>query len=414
MHTNRCARFWEFESRNWTEAPRCDSRGGPVFSDLRFPGRWQRVCVNQGMRTLIADDQPGVLEALRLLLTNEGFQIEAAQSPAAVLDILRSGPFDVLLMDLNYTQDTTSGKEGLDLLARIQAIDDTLPIVAMTGWATVELAVEAMRRGVGDFVLKPWDNSGLLKTLQNQIEKGRLKRSEREELEKTRAMGQALLPHTIPRIPGFQIAAASQPAHALSGDYFDVLDLGNGKFALCIADVAGKGVPAALLMSNVQATVRALASESPAELADKLNRSIQRNTTPGRFVTFFYGVLDVGARSLVWTNAGHCPPLLIRASGEVYEFKAEDAVLGVFHEWQYRQVEIPVEAGDRLLIYTDGITEAANRSDEEFGEDRLAELGWLLRRCGAIEMCTAILKATGNFGQGRSQDDATLMVVAAE
>lgn len=414
MHANRCARFWELESRNWTEAPGRDSRGVLVFSHLRFPCRWQRVCVNPGMRTLIADDQPGVLEALRLLLTNEGFQIEAAQSPSAMLDMLQSGTFDVLLMDLNYTQDTTSGREGLDLLARIQAIDDTLPIVAMTGWATVELAVEVMRRGVGDFVLKPWDNSGLLRTLQNQIEKGRLRRSEREELEKTRAMGQALLPQAIPAIPGFQIAATSQPARALSGDYFDVLELGNGKFALCIADVAGKGVPAALLMSNVQATVRALASESPADLADKLNRSIQRNTTPGRFVTFFYGVLDAGARSLVWTNAGHCAPLLIRASGEVYGLKAEDAVLGVFHEWQYQQVEIPLEAGDRLLIYTDGITEAANRNDEEFGEDRLAELGWMLRRCGAVEMCNAVLTAIGNFGQGRSQDDATLMVIAAE
>ena len=109
-------------------------------------------------RTLIADDQPDVLEALRLLLKGEGYQIEAVNSPSAVLDKLKSQPYDLLLMDLNYTRDTTSGQEGLDLLARIQDIDNTLPVVAMTAWGSVELAVEAMQHGVRDFVLKPWEN----------------------------------------------------------------------------------------------------------------------------------------------------------------------------------------------------------------------------------------------------------------
>jgi len=152
-------------------------------------------------RTLIADDQPDVLEALRLLLKSEGYQIEAANSPAAVLDKLQSGPFDVLLMDLNYARDTTSGQEGLDLLERIQDIDNTLPVVAMTAWGSVELAVAAMQRGVGDFVLKPWENTRLLLTLRNQIEKGQLKRTElrreREEVEEAKAVGEALLPRTI-------------------------------------------------------------------------------------------------------------------------------------------------------------------------------------------------------------------------
>src|ERR1700684_2614773 len=136
-------------------------------------------------RTLIADDQPDVLEALRLLLKKEGFQTEAAQSPAAMLDKLQSQSFDLVLMDLNYTRDTTSGNEGLDLLTRIQAIDHTLPVVAMTAWASVDLAVEAMRRGVCDFVLKPWENAQLVRTLKSQMEKGRSKRTqlrqEREE-----------------------------------------------------------------------------------------------------------------------------------------------------------------------------------------------------------------------------------------
>src|SRR5580700_10949300 len=138
-------------------------------------------------RALIADDQPDVLESLRLLLKNEGLQTEAAQSPAAVLDKLQAHRFDAVLMDLNYTRDTTSGDEGLDLLGRIQAIDSTVPVVAMTAWASVDLAVKAMRKGVSDFVLKPWENAQLVRTLRNQVESGRSRRSqirrEREELE---------------------------------------------------------------------------------------------------------------------------------------------------------------------------------------------------------------------------------------
>lgn len=369
-------------------------------------------------RTLIADDQPDVLEALRLLLKNEGFHTEAAQSPAAVLDKLRSDSFDLILMDLNYTRDTTSGNEGLDLLARIQAIDDTLPVVAMTAWASVDLAVEAMRRGVCDFVLKPWENSQLVRTLKCQVEKGRNKRRqlrrEREEFEDAHAAGLALLPRGIPEIPGFQIAAASQAARTLSGDYFDVLDLGEGKLALAIGDVIGKGVPAALLMSNVQATVRALVTPSlePSDLAAKLNQSIRRNTTQGKFVTFFCGVLDSASRTLTYTNAGHCAPIVVRSSGAVERLEAGGAVLGVFAEWSYEQAAVTLAPGDRLLLFTDGITEAENGSQEEFGEDRLVKTATSLRTQSAAAMKGQILGAVERFTDGRRQDDATLVVAA--
>src|SRR4249920_3057463 len=116
-------------------------------------------------RILIADDQSDILQALRLLLRNEGFVVETAASPAAVLAALEIRDFDVLLMDLNYTRDTTSGQEGLDVLTKIQAMDATLPVVVMTGFGTVDLAVEAMRRGARDFIQKPWDNPRLLAIL---------------------------------------------------------------------------------------------------------------------------------------------------------------------------------------------------------------------------------------------------------
>jgi DNA-binding NtrC family response regulator len=121
-------------------------------------------------RVLIADDQPDVLEALRLLLKGEGYQTESASSPQAVIAALETRAFDLLLMDLNYTRDTTSGQEGLDLLTRLQSSDASLPIVVMTAWSSVDLAVEAMRRGARDFVQKPWDNARLLSIVRTQIE----------------------------------------------------------------------------------------------------------------------------------------------------------------------------------------------------------------------------------------------------
>ena len=369
-------------------------------------------------RTLIADDQPDVLEALRLLLKSEGYQIEAVNSPAGVLEKLKSNSYDLLLMDLNYTRDTTSGEEGLDLLTRIQAIDQTLPVVAMTAWGSIELAVEAMRRGVRDFVLKPWENPRLLQTLRSQIRWGRQKRNEirmeKEEAEDARAVGAALLPQSIPQLPGIEISSTLQPARPLSGDYFDVLDFGAGKLGLCIADVVGKGVPAALLMSNVQASVRALAPDSatPRDLMIKLNRSVARNTTPGKFVTFFYCTLDRVAGRLNYANAGHSAPVLVRESGEVVRLEAGGAVLGVFPEWNYEQGEIEIRAGDRLLLFTDGVTEASNIQDEEFGEERLIGLASVLRDRTAAELKDRIMQAVTHYSGARTQDDATLVVVA--
>jgi DNA-binding NtrC family response regulator len=135
-------------------------------------------------RILIADDQPDVLEALRLLLKGNGYQIDTFTSPSAVLRAVEAEDFDVLLVDLNYARDTTSGQEGLDLIGRLQAIDASLPVVVMTAWGSVELAVEAMRRGARDFVQKPWDNARLIATLKTQVELGQaLRRGQRLEAE---------------------------------------------------------------------------------------------------------------------------------------------------------------------------------------------------------------------------------------
>ena len=161
---------------------------GPAADDVRFAGEHARV--------LIADDQPDVIDALRLLLKGEGYRLESASSPAAILDAIETRDFEVVLMDLNYARDTTSGQEGLDLLSQIRAHDSTLPVVVMTAWGSVDLAVEAMRRGARDFVQKPWENARVLSIIGTQIELTRsLRRQQRLEAE-----NRSLKPNTRPLI----------------------------------------------------------------------------------------------------------------------------------------------------------------------------------------------------------------------
>ncbi len=371
-------------------------------------------------RTLIADDQPDVLEALGLLLKREGYQVETVNSPMAVLEQLRSREFDVLLMDLNYALDTTSGQEGLDLLAHVQKLDRSLPVVVMTAWGSVRLAVEAMQRGAADFVEKPWDNSTLLATLRAQIESRGERRNgaarESGEIQEASLTQRALLPREIPRFPGYAISAAWRPAGAVSGDYLDVLRLDATHLALCVADVIGKGVPAALLMSNVQAAVHALAGEMlpTGDLCARINRVVAGNLGSGKFITFFYGVLDSRRRRLTYTNAGHCEPILVRQSGECLRVNHGGIVLGVFPNWSYQEATVDLEPGDRLVLFTDGITEICDAAGREFGEDRLVEM---LRACRALDaeaMQQRVMAAIAEFSGGNFQDDATLIVTAVD
>jgi len=377
-------------------------------------------------RTLIADDQPDVLAALRLLLKNAGYQTESADSPAAVLDALKHEKFDLLLMDLNYARDTTSGKEGLDLISRIQALDHDLPIIVMTAWATVDLAVESMRLGVRDFVQKPWENSRLLRKLKTQIDYGRRQRDreaatqrrERQlklDLEEAREIQRGLMPRKMPHLHGFSIANAWQPARGVSGDYLAAFKFDDAHAALCVADVAGKGFPAALLMSNMQAALKSLASESisPSELCGKLNKLMCGNTPLRKFITCFYGELDLATRKLTFTNAGHNPPMLVHRDGACVRLEEGGRVIGAFCDSTYTQEEIQLSAGDKLLLFTDGVTEARNADGEEFGDARLQECLRSYIGRNAAELRTLILDEVTEFCDGNFDDDATLMVLIA-
>jgi phosphoserine phosphatase RsbU/P len=370
-------------------------------------------------RVLVADDQPDVLEALRWLLTGEGYEPQFVSSTDAVMERLRAERFDLLLMDLNYSRDTTSGREGLELIPRVRSQDGSMPIVVMTGWGSIDTAVEAMRRGAKSFVQKPWEDVTLLEILDREIADARsarrLDQKQQREFEEARLIQRGLLPTTIPQVNGVQLAVAWQPANGVGGDCFDTLAFGP-VVGISIADIAGKGLPAALLMSNLQAAVRAFAQESvpPSSICGSVNRLLCRNMASGRFATFCYARVDAPGGRIVFSNAGHNPPLLVRKNGSLERLSDGGTVLGVFPDTSYDQGEMPLEAGDRLLFYTDGITEARNAAGDEYGEEKLAAAALACRTDSAEIMKDALLADVNAFTGSHFDDDATLIVVGIE
>src|SRR5579859_801942 len=388
-------------------------------------------------RILIADDQPDVLRALCLLLKGHGYTTETVTSPADLLAALGRSEFDLLLMDLNYARDTTSGREGLDLLAHLKTIDTAPPIVVMTGWATVGIAVEAMQRGVTDFVEKPWTNSQLLEVLRKQISLGRERREsarlavqetqahkaiasqfheQEHEIAEARAIQEGFLPKEIAQLSGYEIAGAWQSARVVGGDYFDVLPFDGESCGLCIADVAGKGLPAALLMSNLQAAVRGLASPAlpPEQLCARLNALLCRNMASDRFVTLFYAQLEGLSRQLRYVSAGHNAPFVVHSDGSHQRLNQGGGVLGVFPNQAFKTGVVPLHSGDRVVLFTDGVTEACNAGEQEFGEKRLLKVLKEIRRQSAEQIQKQILRAVSVFSQGIWHDDATLLTVAVD
>ena len=370
-------------------------------------------------RVLVADDQPDVLEALRFLLTDLHCEIDLVTSVDAVMTHLTRGIYDLLLMDLNYTRDTTSGREGLTLIDRARAHDPMLPIVVMTGWGSIDTAVEAMRRGAKSFVQKPWDNGVLVEIIERELADGlavrqRDQRHAREQ-EEARLIQRALIPSAMPDLEGCDMAARWQPAEGIGGDCYDVLRFSNTRVGITIADVIGKGLPAALLMSNLQAAVRAFATNDAAtrDVASSINRLLARNIAVGKFVTFCYLVIDSAAGTIDYANAGHNPPLVLRSDGTTERLDATGVVLGIFPDGVYESRTVAFAPGDRLICYTDGITEASDPGGEEFSEARLIAVarGPHATAMAIVEAVTAAVGAWTGGAVQTVQDDATLIAV---
>ncbi len=369
-----------------------------------------------GLRILVGDDQADVLEALRLLLKGAGHQSVLVDSPQALLGAARSQPFDLILMDLNYARDTTSGAEGLDLLSSLEAQDNPAPIVVMTAWSNVDIAVEAMRRGACDFIQKPWDNARLLGVIRQQAgeaaERAKTQRRVKSELEIARNVQQKLFPQHGPQLTTIEYAGQCLPASEVSGDYYDFLDAGANGLGFVVADVSGKGVAAALLMANLQACFRSQPQETlrrPAAMLQGVNKLFYESTTPEVFATLFFGHYDDRTRTLRYANCGHPPPVLLRADGTRERLAPTATVLGVFPNWKSEEQMVELRAGDTLILYSDGVTEAGVESGEEFGEDGLLRVLENCKGANADMLVSGIIRALA----GDQRDDVTVVAICA-
>lgn len=366
--------------------------------DLPFNGMAPRI--------LVCDDQPDVRHALHLMLKGSGYQTELVDSPRALLDLAQSGDFDLILADLNYTRDTTSGSEGLDLLRSLEAQGNRTPVVVMTAWGSIDLAVEAMQRGACDFIQKPWDNARALAVIEKQTGEARKRRS---EMDAAASVQQRMFPKMPNRLNTLDYAGVCHAASNVGGDYYDFLDAGRSesgeaRMAFLLADVSGKGVPAALLMANLQACFRSRGPEvlaKPADLLRCVNRHFFESTPTDRFATLFYGVYDDSTRRLRYVNCGHCPALLKRASREIETLKPTALPIGAFEDWSCDEAEVTIHPDDLLVLYSDGVSEAEDVRGEMFGERRIAN----------GETAQAIAEAASRFAGGAQSDDITVVTL---
>jgi len=233
------------------------------------------------------------------------------------------------------------------------------------------------------------------------------------ELEVARGVQSRLLPQRAPAIATLECAGACLPARVVGGDYYDFVELGGGEFGLVLADIAGKGIGAALLMANLQASLRsqsALAREDLPRLLRGVNHALFESSAESRFATLFFGCYQAESRRLRYVNCGHDPPILLRADGRIERLVATATVLGAFEPWDSATAEATLEPGDTLVLYSDGITEATNEGREEFGEARLTEA--LRRHCrlDAAALLAALLETVQAFSREKPEDDITLVV----
>jgi phosphoserine phosphatase RsbU/P len=238
-------------------------------------------------------------------------------------------------------------------------------------------------------------------------------RRAQQELQIARTVQSKLLPQQSPALATLDYAGGCVQARAVGGDYYDFLDLRDGRVAFVLADISGKGISAALLMANLQASLRSLyplAGQDLPRLLNAVNSLFVSNTEVTHYATAFYGVYNDVTRKLTYANCGHNPPVLLRVDNKVERLEATASVLGLFEAWECSVAEVQLFPGDILAIYTDGITEASNRDEEEFGEERLISLLRLNKSLNASELLQRTLKSVQEFSPGEQGDDLTTVV----
>ncbi|HXH49850.1 MAG TPA: SpoIIE family protein phosphatase [Terriglobia bacterium] len=378
-------------------------------------------------KILIVDDEPDlellVRQKFRKHIRERKFEFSFAGNGQEALDKLdQDKEIDLVLSDINMPV-----MDGLTFLGRLEGIERLLKAVIVSAYGDMQNIRTAMNRGAFDFVTKPIDFDDLEITINKTIQAiNHLKQAEREraqlisiqqELTVAARIQLSILPRSFPPFPerrDFEIFAEILPAKEVGGDFYDFFLIDNDRLGIVIGDVSGKGVPAAILMAVTRTLLHATAlkKSSPNDCMDYVNDILVGQSDPSMFVTVFYGILNTRTGELEYCIAGHNPPYVFSA-GSVRSLDVPPGrIMGVIPNSNYRTHQAQLRAGDTVLLYTDGVTEAINTSDSFFSEERLVE--WFQRSGGlpVEEVVSGLVGEVQAFAGGHAQaDDVTVLAI---
>jgi serine phosphatase RsbU (regulator of sigma subunit) len=367
---------------------------------------------------LVVDDNPVNLQVLVRTLNGTGHRILAARDAPSALDIVRRTGPDLVLLDVMMP-----GQDGFELCRAIRsepAAADTM-VIFLSALGETSDKVLGLSLGAVDYITKPIQTEEVLARVSNHLARQHLDREVRrhrdrlnKELDNAARMQRLLLPTTLPHRPGVHMAAHYKTSRHAGGDYYDVLDLGDNRLGLFVADVSGHGAPAAIVMAMLRAVVHSLAEPAdPAGVLRHLNQHFQYLWDSSMFATAVYGVLHADSRLLRLACAGHPPPLLYRPGTPVAPGPVDGVMPLLLMEIdEVPTTEVQLQAGDRLLFYTDGVTERMGPAEEMYDLDRLSKA---FDRMGSLSPGEIVGQLTADieaFAAGQeAEDDLTLLVI---
>ena len=374
-------------------------------------------------KILVVDDEPDLeplmLQRMRRPVRAGQYQFVFAGNGLEALEKLREDDdIDMVISDINMPE-----MDGLTLLQQIPKIDPHIRAVIVSAYGDMDNIRTAMNRGAFDFVTKPIDFKDLRVTIDRtlrHLEEWREVLVARDqlvsiqnELSIASNIQQSILPREFPESPEYAVYGSMEPARNVGGDFFDVIRLDGGKLGLAIADVSDKGVPAALFMMSSRTLLKgnAISYLDPGKVLTEVNRLLLENNDEAMFITVLYAVLDPKSGKLTYANGGHNPPIILKADGSTELLPLTGGVaLGVVDEFEFMCKIATLAAGDSVVLYTDGVTEAIDSVDEEFGLERLQELCTGQVGKSPREANMAILQGVKKFvGDTPQFDDITCM-----
>lgn len=369
-------------------------------------------------KILVVDDEPDleplVLQRMRKEIRSKTYEFAFAGNGVEALDQLNTDEdIDIVLSDINMPK-----MDGLTLLEQIPSVNPNIRSVIVSAYGDMKNIRLAMNRGAFDFVTKPIDFSDLKTTIERTAKHLELWRealaardkltSIRNELSIADKMQQSILPRIFPKGQNFKLAGTMLPARNVGGDFFDIINCGDNKFGIVIADVSDKGVPAAMFMMSSRTLMKgsAIGNKDPADVLQEVNSLLIDDNKTGMFVTVFYCVVNPNNGRITFSNGGHNPPLVVKPDGSSMFLSTESGVaLGMFGDIDFKTQNYTLQPNERVVFYTDGVTEAMNAEDNLFGNNRLKEVVKNNRDLNIEYFNQAIVNAVNEFSHGVPQTD---------